>query len=321
MRRLALLLALALVACSGSDDLADDVRQQAPAQQGNEAAAPSTTLRAATTTSSSIPAVTLLAAGDIASCTSTGDEATAAILDARPNAVIATLGDNVYENGTATEFANCYDPTWGRHKGRTRPALGNHEYYTTTAARPYFDYFGARAGTRGKGYYSYDRGAWHIVALNSNCDKVGGCGIDSPQGRWLRNDLANNPSRCTLAYFHEPLYASGTGSDAPETRPFWNILYNRGAEVILAGHAHRYERYAKITPGGARSANGIRQFIVGTGGEPGGTYNGPDHPDMQVMERNTPGVLRLNLRAGSYRWKFVPIAGETFSDSGRDRCR
>jgi hypothetical protein len=262
--------------------------------------------------------VTLVGAGDIASCSQNNDSATARLLGNIPGTVF-TLGDNVYPNGTATQFANCYDPTWGRHKARTKPTLGNHDY-NTNGSSAYFNYFGPRAGARGKGYYSYDRGSWHIVALNSNCEKVGGCGIDSPQGRWLRNDLANNPSQCTLAYFHHPLYASGTSSNAPEVKPFWNILYNRGAEVILAGHAHRYERYAKITPGGASSANGIRQFIVGTGGEPGGAYNGPDHPDMQVMKRNTPGVLRLNLRASSYAWKFVPIAGETFTDSGTDRC-
>jgi calcineurin-like phosphoesterase family protein len=262
--------------------------------------------------------VTLVGAGDIASCSQNNDSATAKLLGNIPGTVF-TLGDNVYPSGTITQYAKCYDPTWGRHKARTKPTLGNHDY-NTNGSSAYFNYFGARAGARGKGYYSYDRGAWHIVALNSNCDKVGGCGIDSPQGRWLRNDLANNPSRCTLAYFHDPLYASGTGSNAPEVKPFWNTLYNRGGEIILAGNAHRYERYAKITPGGARSAKGIRQFIVGTGGEPGGDYNGPDHPDMQVMKRNTPGVLKLNLRADSYAWKFVPVAGKTFTDSGTDPC-
>jgi Calcineurin-like phosphoesterase len=261
--------------------------------------------------------VTLVGAGDIASCSQNNDSATARLLGNIPGTV-STLGDNVYPSGTADRFRNCYDPTWGRYKARTKPTLGNHDY-TTNGASAYFDYFGARAGTRGKGYYSYDRGKWHIVALNSNCDHVS-CASDSAQANWLRNDLERNASRCTLAYWHEPLYASGTGSDEPRVRPFWNILYRHNAEVILAGHAHRYERYAKLTPGGARSANGIRQFIVGTGGEPGGTYSGPDHPDMQVMKRNTPGVLRLNLRADSYAWKFVPIAGETFSDSGSNRC-
>jgi hypothetical protein len=262
---------------------------------------------------------TLVGAGDIARCSSENkDSATAKLLGNIPGTVY-TLGDNVYPSGTAAQFRNCYDPTWGRHKVRTRPTLGNHGY-NTNGSSAYFNYFGARAGTRGKGYYSYDRGAWHIVALNSNCDHVS-CANDSVQANWLRNDLANNPSRCTLAYFHHPLYASGTGSDTPKVRPFWNILYRHHADVILAGHAHRYERFRPITPSGDPSPNGIRQFIAGTGGEPGGDYNGPDHPDMQVMKRNTPGVLRLNLRAGSYTWKLIPIAGKTFSDSGSDECQ
>ena len=262
--------------------------------------------------------VTLVGAGDIASCDYTADSATARLVGRMPGTVF-TLGDNAYPDGTIKQFRNCYAPTWGKYKKRTKPSVGNHEYRTPDASG-YFDYFGARAGAPSKGYYSYRRGSWHIVVLNSNCEKVGGCGRRSPQGRWLRNDLANHQARCTLAYWHHPLYASGTGSDAPEVKPFWRILYDRGADVILSGHAHRYERYAKLTPGGARSANGIRQFIVGTGGQPGGTYNGPDHPDMRVMKRNTPGVLRLNLRAGSYTWKFVLIAGRTFADSGRDQC-
>ena len=263
-------------------------------------------------------AVTLVGAGDIASCSQNNDSATARLLGRIPGTVF-TLGDNAYPDGTAAQFDNCYDPTWGRYKKRTKPSVGNHEYHTA-GAKPYYDYFGARAGAPGRGYYSYDRRNWHIVVLNSNCDEVGGCGGRSAQGRWLRNDLADNPSECTLAYFHDPLYASGTSSDAPEVRPFWKTLYKRGAEIVLAGHAHRYERYAKLTPGGVRSTNGIRQFIVGTGGEPGGDFDGPYHPDMQRFKRNTPGVLRLSLRADSYAWKFVPVAGETFTDSGTDPC-
>jgi len=260
---------------------------------------------------------TLVGAGDIASCSQSNDSATARLLGNIPGTVF-TLGDNVYPSGTADRFRNCYDPTWGRYKARTKPTLGNHDY-TTNGASAYFDYFGARAGARGKGYYSYDRGAWHIVALNSNCGYVS-CASDSAQANWLRKDLEANDKTCTLAYWHEPLYASGTGSNAPEVKPFWNILYRHDAEVILAGHAHRYERYAKITPGGARSANGIRQFIVGTGGEPGGDFDGPYHPDMQRFKRNTPGVLKLSLRADSYAWRFIPIAGETFTDSGTGPC-
>ena len=265
-------------------------------------------------------AATLVGAGDIASCSQNNDSATARLLGNIPGTVMA-LGDNVYPYGSAQKFRDCYDPTWGKYKRRTKPAVGNHEYYHTTAAGPYFDYFGGRAGERGKGYYSYDRGSWHIVVLNSNCEKVGGCGTDSPQGRWLRNDLADHPSRCTLAYFHHPLYASGTGTATPQVKPFWNVLYNRGAEVILSGHAHRYERYAKITPEGARSAKGIRQFVVGTGGEPGGNdISRANAPNMQRVKTNVFGVLRLSLRADSYAWKFVPVAGKTFTDSGTTSC-
>ena len=213
---------------------------------------------------------TLVGAGDIASCSQTNDSATARLLGNIPGTVF-TLGDNVYPYGSAENFHKCYDPTWGKYKKRTKPTLGNHEYYDknfnmTTEANPYFEYFGARAGERGKGYYSYDRGGWHIVALNSNCGKVGGCDRRSPQGRWLRNDLANNPSRCTLAYFHRPLYSTGTNVAGTDVRPFWRMLHDRKADLIVNGHAHRYERFAPMTPSGRRSANGIRQIVAGTGG-------------------------------------------------------
>jgi len=264
--------------------------------------------------------VTLVGAGDIASCNYTQDSATAKLLGNIPGTVF-TLGDNAYTYGTAAEFKNCYDPTWGRYKQRTRPTAGNHDYYTA-GAKPYFDYFGWRAGRSDRGYYSYDRGSWHILALNSNCSKVGGCGRDSAQGRWLRNNLANHPSRCTLAYFHHPLFATGSGTPTPGVKPFWKILYNHNADVILSGHAHRYERYAPITPWGARnSQNGIRQFVAGTGGNSGGgeIYYG-QAPGLQVVKLGTPGVLKLNLGAGTYQWKFVPIAGKTFTDTGTDEC-
>jgi hypothetical protein len=226
----------------------------------------------------------------------------------------------VQGQGDINEFRNCYDPTWGKYKKRTKPAVGNHEYHTTDA-RPYFDYFGARAGSPRRGYYSYDLKSWHVVVLNSNCGQVGGCESGSPQGRWLRNDLQNNRSRCTVAYFHHPLQATGTNTPSPQVRPFWSMLHDRGADVILSGHAHRYERHAPMTPGGKRSANGIRQFVVGTGGADGGTeIHKSQTPNLQVVEVGTPGVLRLSLRADSYGWKFVPIAGKNFTDSGTDRC-
>ena len=159
------------------------------------------------------------------------------------------------------------------------------------------------------------------MALNSNCKEVGGCGRRSAQGHWLRRDLDRHRARCTLAYFHHPLYASGRGLDTPKVRSFWKKLYNHHAEVILSGHAHRYERFARITPSGKRSsARGIRQFIVGTGGAPGGSQHGPNEPRVQAKKIGAPGVLKLELGSGFYHWKFVPVVGRNYTDSGRARC-
>jgi hypothetical protein len=263
--------------------------------------------------------VTLVGAGDIAGCDFKHDSKTARLLGKIP-ATVFTLGDSVYPDGTRKQFRDCYDPTWGKYKKRTRPSVGNRDY-ETSGAEPYFDYFGWRAGKPSRGYYSYDLGAWHIVALNSNCKEVGGCEWRSAQGRWLRRDLERHRARCTLAYFHHPLYASGSGYDSPEVKPFWHILYNHHAEVILNGHAHRYERYARIKPSGARSlAKGIRQFIVGTGGAPGGSQHGPNDPRVQAKKVGAPGVLKLELGSGFYHWKFVSVAGRNYTDSGRARC-
>ena len=270
-------------------------------------------------------AATLVGAGDIASCSQSHDSATARLLGNIPGTVF-TLGDNVYPRGTAAYFRDCYDPTWGKHKKRTKPSVGNHEYYDanynmTTDAGPYFNYFGWRAGGRGKGYYSYDRGAWHIVVLNSNCGMVGGCGRRSPQGRWLRRNLANNPSRCTMAYFHRPLYSTGTSVAGPKVRPFWRMLHDRKADLIVNGHAHRYERFAPMTPNGTRSANGIREIVAGTGGaEGGGEISREDAPNLQRVKVGTYGVLKLSLRSESYAWKFVRASGKEFTDSGTTDC-
>src|SRR5215203_3031079 len=298
-------------------------------------------------------AVTLVGAGDIAECSPDNNaQATAALLASIPGTVLA-LGDNAYPAGTRTQYANCYDnyrlsdgsifdPTrtswWGQYKDRTMPVLGNHEYHSSGVAQPYFDYFSAQNGfkqplapvpnttadpglTPGKGYYSYDRGSWHIVALNSNCNKVGGCAKTSTQGKWLQNNLANTTNKqCTLAYFHHPLYSTGSNVTNPNVKPLWQILYNNGAEVIVNGHAHRYERYAPLTPGGKIDLqNGIRQFVAGTGGAPGGSEI-QQAPGVEVVETGTSGVLKLTLSAGSYRWEFFPIAGQTFTDSGSGFC-
>jgi acid phosphatase type 7 len=262
----------------------------------------------------------LVGAGDIARCTSSGDEATANLLDSIPGTVY-TLGDNAYESGTATEFANCYDPSWGRHKGRTRPSPGNHEY-RTSGASGYFGYFGSAAGDPQKGYYSYDLGQWHVVVLNSNdlCRYVS-CAAGSAQAEWLRADLASNPAQCTLAYFHHPLFTSGNYSPGfSEVKPLWDVLYSGGAEVVLNGHDHLYERFAPQSPSGAPDpARGIREFVVGTGGA---SHYGIStvQPNSQVRNTGTFGVLKLTLHPTSYDWQFVPEAGKSFTDSGSTSC-
>jgi acid phosphatase type 7 len=265
-------------------------------------------------------AVTLVGAGDISRCDNTGDTATARLVDSIPGTVF-TAGDNAYKEGTLSQFRNCYDPTWGRFKARTKPSVGNHEYRTDPEASGYFDYFGAAAGGQGEGYYSYDRGAWHIIALNSMCAYVrGGCEPTSPMITWLKNDLASHPARCTLAYFHKPLFSSGYSRGNPVVKPLWNVLYNHHADVIVSGHDHVYERFARQTPEGAKSERGIREFVVGTGGAELGGFNYTAR-NSQVRNANTYGVLKLNLSESSYGWRFVHVAGKTFTDSGSTRCR
>ncbi|MEW6474911.1 MAG: metallophosphoesterase [Actinomycetota bacterium] len=275
------------------------------------------------------PVATLVGAGDIAQCGSSGPsaskaEATAKLLDAvprDPSTVVYTTGDNVYNDGTASEFKNCYDPTWGRHKDRTRPVPGNHDY-NTAGASGYFGYFGAAAGQPGKGWYSYDLGAWHVVVLNSNCATVGGCGAGSAQERWLRADLAASPAVCTVAMWHHPRFNSGrTHGNNLEVAPLWNALYDHGADVILNGHVHVYERFAPQRPDAvADAAYGIRQFTVGTGGAPGYAFQNTPQPNSEVRRTGTDGVLKLTLRADGYDWDFLSVAGQTFGDSGSGAC-
>lgn len=258
----------------------------------------------------------LLAAGDIAACDENGDRLTAALLD-KLEGTVATLGDNAYEAGTAEEFAACYDPTWGRFKARTYPAPGNHDYETTDAAG-YFGYFADAAGDPDKGYYSYDLGVWHIVALNSNCDAVGGCGEGSAQAAWLTADLAAHPARCTLAYWHHPRFSSGKhGSDAAYDG-FWRILHGHDVDLVLNGHDHHYERFAPQDPDGAADPEGIRQFIVGTGGQRLRAIRGPV-ANSEVRNSGTFGVLKLTLRPESYVWEFVAAGGD-FTDRGESGC-
>ncbi len=263
--------------------------------------------------------VTLVGAGDISTCDNDGDEATALLLDSIPGTVF-TVGDNVYPDGTASQFANCYDPTWGRHKERTRPAPGNHDYNSPGAA-PYYDYFGANAGPAGRGFYSYDLGvgAWHVISLASSCSQAGGCEAGSPQETWLRADLAANTSSCVVAYWHHTRFSSSSGHGSDDrTEDLWQALYDAGADIIIQGHDHTYERFAKQDAVGNADPNGIRSFVVGTGGK---SQSGFDSPIANSEVRaSTTGVLKLTLRAADYDWEFVPIAGESFTDSGTGQC-
>lgn len=257
-------------------------------------------------------------AGDIASCSRTQDEATAKLLDAITG-VVFTAGDNAYEKGTASEYANCYGPTWGRHKARTRPVPGNHEY-ETAGASGYFGYFGAQAGDPSKGYYSFDIGAWHAVMLNSDCSSIGGCGATSAQNRWLQSDLDAHPTACTIAVWHHPRFTSSRSTPDGLTLPLWKTLYSRGAEIVVNGHRHHYERFAPQAPDGTASPSfGIREFVVGTGGITLVGFSGAMR-NSQVRNSQTYGVLKLTLHSTSYDFSFVPIAGQSFRDSGSGSC-
>ncbi|HET9010215.1 MAG TPA: Ig-like domain-containing protein [Gemmatimonadaceae bacterium] len=257
----------------------------------------------------------LVGAGDIASCNSVEDDSTAKLLD-RIAGTVYTLGDNVYDSGLAAEFANCYDPTWGRHKARTKPSIGNHETYGTTDAAGYYDYFGAAAGERGKGYYSYDVGAWHVVVINNMIDVA----ATSTQVAWLKADLAAHPTKCTLAYWHYPLFSSGDHGNQTKMRPVWQALYDAGADLVLNGHDHDYERFSPQDPNGvADAARGIREFVVGTGGASHYRFN-VIQPNSEVRDQTASGLLKLTLHATSYDWEFVPITGQTFTDKGTGTC-
>jgi hypothetical protein len=252
-------------------------------------------------------------AGDIANCSRSEDEATAKLLD-NITGTVFTLGDNVYPDGTLTQFNNCYAPTWGRHKSRTKPSPGNHDYHVSGAAG-YFDYFGAAAGDPSKGYYSYNLGAWHIISLNSEISQSAG----SAQEQWLRADLAANPKVCTLAYWHKPRFSSGQHGNIAGSQALWQALYDYGADVVLNGHDHTYERFALQNPNGQADPKGIREFVVGTGGA--GLYSfTSNQPNSQVRNNTTHGVLKLTLHSTSYDWQFIPIAGQNFTDSGSANC-
>jgi hypothetical protein len=270
-------------------------------------------------TPASEPSAILVGAGDIADCKDlSGAEATAKLLDQLPGTVMA-VGDLAYPDGSKENFT-CYDRTWGRAKSRTRPAPGNHEFHSARAT-PYFDYFGAVAGDPKIGYYSYEIGTWHIIVLNSECLGVGGCEAGSPEEKWLRADLAAHPVACTLAYWHKPLFSSGSahGNDLT-VKPLFQALYEANADVIVNGHDHDYERFAPQDPeGSADPKRGIREFVAGTGGKNHRPFGEPK-PNSELRDATAFGVLKLTLKPDSYDWQFIPEAGKNFTDSGSGKC-
>lgn len=254
--------------------------------------------------------VVLVGAGDISTCDNDNDEATAKLLDAISGTVFV-LGDNVYLDGTYGEFTDCYHPTWGRHKDRTKPVPGNHEYFTPEAAG-YFTYFNTVSS-----YYAYDLGAWRIYALNSEID-VSATGA---QVKWLKTDLAANPRLCVLAYWHKPRWSSRyeDGSDATyET--LWKTLHDSGAELVINGHIHNYERFKEMDAEGLAASPGLREIVVGTGGVNHDGYV-TSLSTSEVRNSSTYGILKLTLSSTRYSWQFIPIAGKTFQDSGSTNCR
>jgi Big-like domain-containing protein/calcineurin-like phosphoesterase family protein len=255
----------------------------------------------------------LVGAGDIAACGRTQQDSTAALLDTIPG-VVFTAGDNAYTDGTITQYLNCYHPNWGRQKSRTRPSPGNHEY--NTAGLGYYEYFGALAGDSGIGYFSYDFATWHIISLNSNVSMIAG----SPQEQWLRADLSLHPAPCSLAYWHHPRFSSGTThGNEPQTQPLWQALYDHGADVVISGHEHQYERFAPQKPDSTPDAtNGIREFVVGTGGAALYPF-GPVRANSEVRNNTTHGVIKLTLSPTGYAWKYITTAG-VVADSGSGSC-
>ena len=274
----------------------------------------------------------VVAAGDLVCGTGTSSSdpcrhaASANLITAIAPAAVLLLGDIQYENGTLSDFNTYYNPTWGAHKAITRPAVGNHEYQTAGAAG-YFDYFNGvgvqtgPAGDRSKGYYSFDVGTWHLIALNSNCNSIGGCGAGSAQEQWLRADLAAHPSTCTLAYWHHPRFSSGSHGNNSSMQAIWQALYDHRADLVLAGHDHDYERFGPQTATGvADQTAGIRSFVIGVGGKEMRGF-GTVRANSERRSSAAIGVLKLTLHPTSYDWEFVPIPGHSLTDAGSAACQ
>jgi 3',5'-cyclic AMP phosphodiesterase CpdA len=268
--------------------------------------------------------VTLVGAGDISVCGSnTSDTRTAQlvadILLHDTTAIAFTLGDNVYPDGSSSWFWSCYEPTWGAFKSRTRPVPGNHDYYNNPNAEGYFEYFGANAGPVGRGWYRYDAGAWRVYALSSECIRGSRCYIS--QYRWLRADLVNNPHQCVLAMWHRPRFSTGDHGSSRRMAPVFHLLYDHGAEIVLSGHDHDYERFAPTDPkGNPDPTNGLRQWVVGTGGAGIRSFDVGALPITEARDATAHGVLRLDLYAGGYDWQFLTTSNNPFTDTGSATC-
>lgn len=264
--------------------------------------------------------IVLLGAGDIAYCGEAhlGDEMTRDLLADFPDAVIFTAGDNVQGEGTRAEFRNCFGPSWGVFKDRIHPSPGNHDYDTEDGA-PYYEYFGRAAGEAGQGFYSYDIGDWHMIALNSNCDNIA-CGPNSKQHQWLRQNLEANNSKCTLLYWHHPRFSSGLAGNYGSVNSFWRSAVELGGDIVVNGHDHDYERFAPMDSEGNADPNGMQLFIVGTGGTTLRDF-GEIKPNSEVRYNGGNGIIKFNLYPGWYEWEFIPTIPGDFSDSGSGVCR
>jgi hypothetical protein len=271
-----------------------------------------------------LDSVSLVGAGDIAVCGSdTADSATAAlvsnVLAEQASNIAFTAGDNVYPDGSSSWYSACYDPTWGVFRLRTRPVPGNHDYYNNPTGAGYFGYFGSQAGPSGRGWYRYDAGAWRVYALTSECVRGSRCYLR--QYRWLRADLVNNPHQCVLSIWHRPRFSSGAEhGSSTRMAPVFALLYQHGAEIVLSGHDHDYERFAPTDANGAPVANGLRQWVVGTGGAPLYSFASTPLAASEVRDATTHGVLRLDLAPGGYDWQYIPTTTGGFTDSGSGVC-
>ena len=265
------------------------------------------------------PDPVLVGAGDIADCSKIGPARKTAELIEKIDGTVFTLGDNAYDSGTPAQFERCYDPTWGV----SRTGRGRHSAITTigrSARRPISPTSAPRRAIPRKGYYSYDLGTWHVIVVNSNCNEVGGCRRGSPQEQWLRQDLAAHPVRCTVAMWHHPRFSSAQHGDDFGMRDIWKDLVDAGADLVLSGHDHDYERFAPMNAAGEPDPeHGVREFVVGTGGRY--LYNwGVIHATSQVRNNQTFGILKLTLHPEAYDWQFLPADGSDFTDSGSAKC-